>query len=95
MEKSGFFEGIYLDRTDKDRKPKFVKVPPPTDTEIADVVHRVSRRVIRQRHKQRYFEGGARKSPWSDGTTEIQIAPVDLLEKLAPLTPKTQFDNFL
>ncbi len=32
--------------------------------------------------------------PWSDGTTGIKLSPLELLEKLAALTLKTQFDIF-
>src|SRR5215470_18548358 len=42
-----FLEGVYLDRTDQGRKPRFLAVEPPTDTDIADVIRKISHRVIR------------------------------------------------
>src|SRR5215510_3151601 len=42
-----FLEGVYLDRADQGRKPRFVTCEAPTDTDIAAVVQQISRRVIR------------------------------------------------
>jgi hypothetical protein len=53
-----FLEGVYLDRTDQGRKPRFLKVEPPTDTDIAAVVQKISRRVIRKLRQLRYLEAG-------------------------------------
>jgi Putative transposase len=53
-----FLEGVYLDRTDQGRKPRFLKVEPPTDTDIADVVQKISRRVIRTLCRLGYLEAG-------------------------------------
>src|SRR5262249_33607935 len=39
-----FLEGVYLDRTDQGRKPRFLAVEPPTDTDIADVIQKISHR---------------------------------------------------
>ena len=43
-----FLEGVYVDRTEQGLKPRLVKVAPPTDTDIAEVVQKISRRVIRK-----------------------------------------------
>src|SRR5262249_28848088 len=51
-----FIEGIYLDRTDAGRKPRFVQAEPPTDTDIAAVVQKISRRVIRKLRRLGYLE---------------------------------------
>jgi hypothetical protein len=53
-----FLEGVYLDRTDQGRKPRFLKVEPPTDTDIADVVQKIGRRVIRTLRRLGYLEAG-------------------------------------
>src|SRR2546428_52216 len=53
-----FLEGVYLDRTEAGLKPRFVKVEPPTDADIADVVQKISRRVIRTLRRLGYLEGG-------------------------------------
>jgi len=34
--------GGYVDRTNQGRKPRFVKVEPPTDADIAEVVQKIS-----------------------------------------------------
>jgi len=41
-----FLEGVYLDRTDQGLQPRFLQGEPPTDTDIADVIQKISRRVI-------------------------------------------------
>ena len=53
-----FLEGVYLDRTEAGLKPRFVKVEPPTDADIADVVQKISRRVIRTLRRLGYLEAG-------------------------------------
>src|SRR5499433_2103768 len=53
-----FLEGVYLDRTDQGRKPRFLAVTPPTDTDIADVVPKISHRVIRKLRQLGYLEAG-------------------------------------
>ena len=54
-----FLEGVYLDRTDQGRKPRFVKGEPPTDADIATVVQTISRRVIRTLRSLGYLEAGS------------------------------------
>src|SRR5881296_247428 len=51
-------EGVYLDRTDQGRTPRFLTGEPPTDTDIADVVQKISRRVIRTLRQLGYLEAG-------------------------------------
>jgi Transposase zinc-binding domain/Putative transposase len=53
-----FLEGVYLDRTDQGRKPRFVKGEPPSDTDIAEVLQKISRRVIRTLRWLGYLEAG-------------------------------------
>jgi len=53
-----FLEGVYLDRTDQGRTPRFLPGEPPTDTDIADVVQKISRRVIRKLRQLGYLEVG-------------------------------------
>src|SRR6266849_9898380 len=53
-----FLEGVYLDRTDQGRTPRFLTGEPPTDTDIADVVQKISRRVIRKLRQLGYLEAG-------------------------------------
>ena len=65
-----FLEGVYLDRADQGRKPRFVTCEAPTDTDIAavcscgagDVVQKISRRVIRTAASAGIPRGGPRCS---------------------------------
>jgi hypothetical protein len=52
-------EGVYLDRTDQGRTPRFLQGEPPTDTDIAAVVQKISRRVIRKLRPLGYLEAGS------------------------------------
>src|SRR5262249_28980489 len=51
-------EGVYLDCTAAGRKPRFVQADPPTATDIAAVVQKISRRVIRKLRRLGYLETG-------------------------------------
>ena len=53
-----FLEGVYLDRTEADLKPCFVKVEPPSDADIAKVLQKISHRVIRKLRRRGYLEAG-------------------------------------
>jgi hypothetical protein len=49
-------EGVFLDRTDQGRPPRFLAGEPPTDTDIAAVIQKISRRVIRSLRRLGYLE---------------------------------------
>src|SRR5262249_35728224 len=49
-------EGVFLDRTDQSRPPRFLLGEPPTDTDIAAVIQKISRRVIRKLRRLGYLE---------------------------------------
>jgi hypothetical protein len=53
-----FLEGVYLDRTAVSLKPRFLTGVPPTDTAIAAVLQKISRRVIRKLRRLGYLETG-------------------------------------
>src|SRR5262250_1383140 len=53
-----FLEGVDLDRTDQGRTPRFLAGAPPTDTDIASVIQKISRRVIRKLRPLGYLETG-------------------------------------
>jgi hypothetical protein len=53
-----FLEGVYLDRTDQGRLPRFLQGEPPTDTDITAVIQKISRRVIRKLRRLGYLETG-------------------------------------
>src|SRR5262245_5977117 len=47
-----------VERVPKGRTPRFLSGEPPTDTDIADVVQKISRRVIRKLRQLGYLEAG-------------------------------------
>jgi hypothetical protein len=53
-----FMEGVYLDRTEAGRKPRFVTAEPPSDADIATVLQKLSHRVIRMLRRLGYLEAG-------------------------------------
>jgi hypothetical protein len=54
-----FLEGVYLDRTEAGRKPRFLTVEPPSDADVADVMQKISHRVIRKLRSLGYLEAGS------------------------------------
>src|SRR6516165_882134 len=54
-----FLEGVYCDRTEACRKPRFVTGEPPSDADVAAVVQKISRRVIRKLRHLGYLEAGS------------------------------------
>ena len=53
-----FLEGVYLDRTEAGLTPRFVTGEPPTDTDIAAVITKISHRVMRKLRQLGYLEAG-------------------------------------
>jgi hypothetical protein len=51
-------EGVFLDRTDQGLKPRFLKGEAPSDANVASVVQKISRRVIRKLRRLGYLEAG-------------------------------------
>jgi len=51
-------EGVYVDRTEASRKPRFVTGEPPSDADVADVLQKISHRVIRKLRHLGYLEAG-------------------------------------
>jgi hypothetical protein len=39
-------EGVFVDRMEQGRKPRFLQVEPPSDADVAEVVQKISRRII-------------------------------------------------
>jgi len=54
-----FLEGVLLDRTDEGRTPRLLAGEPPTDTDITDVIQKISRHVIRTLRHLGYLEVGS------------------------------------
>jgi hypothetical protein len=55
---STVMEGVFLNRTDQGLKPRFVKGEPPSDADVADVIQKISHRVIRKLRQLGYLEAG-------------------------------------
>jgi hypothetical protein len=53
-----FLEGVFVDRAAQGFKPRFLPATPPTDADIATVLQKISRRVIRHLRKLGYLEAG-------------------------------------
>src|SRR5499426_1728333 len=53
-----FLEGVYVDRTAQGLRPRFVQGEPPTNADIAAVVQKISRRVLRTLGQLGYLEAG-------------------------------------
>jgi hypothetical protein len=53
-----FLEGAYLDRTDQGLTPRFIKVEPPSDAAVAEILQKISRRVIRTLRHLGYLGAG-------------------------------------
>src|SRR5215471_14630175 len=51
-----FLDGVYLDRTDQERTPRFLTSEPPCDANVADIVQKISRRVMRKLRQLGYLE---------------------------------------
>jgi hypothetical protein len=51
-------EGVFVDRTDQGLTPRFLKGEPPSDADVANVVQKISRRVIRTLRRLGYLEAG-------------------------------------
>ena len=51
-------EGVFLDRTDQGLKPRFIQGVPPSDADVAEVIQKISRRVIRKLRRLGYLEAG-------------------------------------
>jgi hypothetical protein len=77
-----FIEGVYLDRTAAGLKPRFVQAAPPTDTDIAEVVQKISRRVIRKLRRLGYLETGV-EPPVATGYDPLRDTAPELARTMA------------
>ena len=51
-----FLEGVFVDRTAQGLTPRFVQADPPADAEVAEVLDKISQRIIRHLRKRGYLE---------------------------------------
>jgi Putative transposase/Transposase zinc-binding domain len=77
-----FLEGVYLDRTAVGLKPRFLAVEPPTDTDIAAVIQKISRRVIRKLRRLGYVEAGM-EPPVATGYDPLRDTAPELARTMA------------
>src|SRR2546426_3585713 len=75
-------EGVYLDRTAAGRKPRFVKVEPPSDADIATVLQKISHRVIRQLRRLGYLEASM-EAPVATGYDPLRDTAPELARTMA------------
>jgi hypothetical protein len=75
-------EGVYLDRTAVGLKPRFLPGEPPTDTDIAAVVQKISRRVIRKLRRLGYLEADL-ESPVATGYAPLRDTAPELARTMA------------
>jgi hypothetical protein len=77
-----FLEGVYLDRTDQGRLPRFLQGEPPTDTDITAVIQKISRRVIRKVRRLGYLETGV-EPPVATGYDPLRDTAPELARTMA------------
>jgi hypothetical protein len=77
-----FLEGVYLDRTTVGLKPRFLAGAPPTDTDIAAVIQKISRRVIRSLRHLGYLEMGM-EAPVATGYDPLRDSAPALARTMA------------
>src|SRR6266566_5053617 len=77
-----FIEGVYLDRTAAGLKPRFVQAAPPTDTDIAAVVQKLSHRVIRKLRRLGYLEASM-EAPVATGYDPLRDTAPELARTMA------------
>ena len=75
-------EGVYLERTDAGRKPRFLAGEPPADTDITDVIQKISRRVIRKLRHLGYLEASL-ESPVATGYDPLRDTAPELARTMA------------
>src|SRR6516164_8156872 len=77
-----FIEGVYLDRTAVGLKPRFLAGEPPSNTDVAAVVQKISRRVIRKLRRLGYLETGL-EAPVVTGYDPLRDTAPELARTMA------------
>ena len=73
---------IDLDRTDEGRTPRFLAGEPPSNTDVAEVVQKISRRVIRTLRRLGYLETGL-EAPVVTGYDPLRDTAPELARTMA------------
>jgi hypothetical protein len=77
-----FLEGVFLERTDQGRSPRFLTSEPPSDADVAEVVQKISRRVIRTLRHLGYLEAGI-EAPVATGYDPLRDHAPELARTMA------------
>jgi hypothetical protein len=77
-----FLEGVYLERIDQGLKPRFVQGEPPSDADVAEVVQKISRRVIRTLRRLGYLEADL-EAPVATGYDPLRDTEPELARTMA------------
>jgi Putative transposase/Transposase zinc-binding domain len=77
-----FIEGVYLDRIAQGLKPRFVTGEAPNDADVAAVVQKISRRVIRKLRRLGYLETGM-EPPMATGYDPLRDTAPELARTMA------------
>jgi len=86
-----FLEGVSCDRTAARLKPRFVKSEPPTDTDIAAVVQKLSHRVSRTLRSLGYLEAGGDAAVATGSDPLVEDAPALARTLAASVTQRIAF----
>ena len=86
-----FLEGVSLDRSDQGRPPRFLQGEPPTDTDIAAVVQKISHRVIRKLRQLGYLEAGGDAAVATGSDPLVEDAPALARTLAASVTQRIAF----
>ena len=86
-----FLEGVSCDRTAARLKPRFVKSEPPTDTDIAAVVQKISHRVSRTLRSLGYLEAGGDAAVATGSDPLVEDAPALARTLAASVTQRIAF----
>jgi hypothetical protein len=77
-----FLEGVFLERTDQGRSPRFLTSEPPSDADVAEVVQKLSRRVIRTLRHLGDLEAGI-EAPVATGYAPLRDHAPELARTMA------------
>jgi hypothetical protein len=75
-------EGVFVDRTEQGLKPRFLEGEPPSDADVAHVVQKISRRVIRTLRRLGYLEAGM-EVPVATGYDPLRDTEPELARTMA------------
>ena len=86
-----FLEGVYVDRAEASLKPRFVTGEPPNDADVADVVQKISRRVMRKLRHLGYLEAGSDAAVATGYDPLVEDAPALARTLAASVTQRIAF----